>query len=614
MTLESRSHAPTPRHWLDSVCRRAAFLAPLIVTLFRASPSPLWRDDLPLVRALGLVPAGTEGRVTTILVELASLLPLGGRWLRASWIGALALALCAYLIYVLSRRVLERAVDTPRLTPSLSLAAALIATLAQSFQLEGTVAGGAPLATALVLAGLILGFETLRGKDARWSLALGGLVALTLSESHAAALILVSALIVQGAAHWALPRPRALAAFFGGFAVLSALSFLPLVLRPLSAHAGLDFGHGLDASSLALVDASGTRSTALASWLADVGVISFGLALGGLALGLMRKPTRGSMIPLVGFVLADLAIPVNRAPVLTPDAFGALRLLAIVAFAVSAALAVQAGAVGLEKARIPFAKTASVLLVVFDFTLVFVGAEDSAYAAERRGQSAPEIWTDQALANVPAGGMLLLRSEAIAWRLLAARIVRGQRPDVLLVPMPLLERGNVRARLLAAEPALESLIRDVALSGKPSEYALSSLSDARPLYVEFDPSFDHAELEHLIPQPFFMRFAPEPLGRSDRVAGTLEGLDEFRGVIAETRASGSDDAATRSVLLAETRGQALVAAALGDRKNVDAALAALAELDPKDSLARELIAEAKAKPRGELSVARLLPSEPSRAR
>jgi hypothetical protein len=313
-------------------------------------------------------------------------------------------------------------------------------------------------------------------------------------------------------------------------------------------------------------------------------------------------------------VLADLAIPVNRAPVLTPDAFAALRLLAIAAFAVSAALAVQASAVGLEKARIPFAKTASVLLVVFDFTLVFVGAEDSAYAAERRGQTAAQVWTDQALANVPAGGMLLLRSEAIAWRLLAARVVRGERPDLLLVPMPLLERGNVRARLLGAEPALAPLIREVALSGKPSEYALSSLADARPLYVEFDPSFDHAELEHLIPEPFFMRFAPEPLGRSDRVAGLSEGLDEFRDVIVETRAGGSDDTATRSVLLAETRGQALVAAALGDRKNVDVALAALAELDPKDRLARDLAAEAKAKPRGELSVARLLPSEPNRAR
>jgi len=614
VTLESRPRVAAPRHWLDSVCGQGAFLVPLVMTLFRASPAPLWRDDLPVVRALGLVPAGTEGRVTTVLVQLASLLPLGGRWLRASWASAFALALSAYLIYLLARRVLERAVDTPRLTPAVSLAAALTATLAPSFQLEGTVAGGAPLATALVLAGLLLGYETIRRRDARWSIALGGVVGLAASEAHAAALVLLLALIVQGAAHWALPRPRAVLAFCAGFLALFALALAPLVIRPWSAHAGLDFGHGLAASSLALLDASDARTTALASWLADVGVISFGLALGGLVLGSLRKSTRGSFAPLVVLVLADLAIPANRVAQLTPDALGALRLMAIAALAVSAALAVQSSAVALTKARIPFAQIASVLLVVFDFTLVFVGAEDSAYACERRGQTAAERWTDEALASVPPNGLVLLRSEAIAWRLLATRIVRGERSDLIVVPTPLLERGNVRARLLAAEPALAPLIREVALSGHPSEYALSTLADARPLFVEFDSSFDHAQLEHLIPQPFFMHFAPEPLGRSDRVAGLLEGADEFQAVVNETTNDGTDDVATRSVLVAEARGQALVAAALGDRKNVDSALATVRALDENDALARDLAAQAKAKPRGELSLAKLLPTPVARAR
>lgn len=600
--------APSSRHWLDAIFRQAAFAIPLIVTAFRAGSAPLWRDDLPIVRALGLVPAGTEGRVTTVLVELLSLLPLGGRWLRASWVGTLSLALCSYLIYLLVRRVLERAVHTPRLTPALALAGALTASLAQSFQIEGTVAGGAPLATALVLGGLLLGFENLKRKDTRLSVALGALVGLTLSEAHAAALVLLFALLVQGAAQWCLPRVPAVLGFLGGFAVFLGLSWLPLLLRPLAAHGGLDFGHGLEASSLALVDASGVRSTALAAWLTDVGVISFGLASGGLVIGLMRKPTRASVAPLFALVLGDLAIPVSRVGVLTPDAFGALRLLAIVALAVCAALAVQASAVALTRARIPFAQPASVLLVVFDFTLVFVGAEDSAFAADRRGEAAAEIWTDQALASVPPDGLLLLRSEAVAWRLLATRIVRGERPDIVVVPMPLLERGNVRARLLSAEPALAPLIREVALSGRPSEYALSSLADARPLFVEFDPGFDHAQLEHLIPQPFFMRFAAEPLGRSDRVAGLQQGLSAFRALIAETEHDGQRDAATRSVLLAETRGQALVAAALNDRKNLDDILSTAHLLDPDDALAREITAQLKQRPHGELSLAQLLPA------
>jgi len=587
---------------------------PLLVTAFRASASPVWRDDLPIVRALGLLPAGTEGRVTTVFVQLLSLLPLGGRWLRASWVGALSLALCSYLIYVLGRRVLERALETPRLTPALALAGALTATLAQSFQLEGTVAGGAPLATALVLAGLLLGFETVQRKDARLSFALGGLVGLTLSEAHAAALVLLFALLVQGATHRVLPRVRALLGFSGGIVCFWGFALLPMLVRPLTTHAGLDFGHGLDASSLALVDASGVRITALSAWLSDVGVISFGLAIAGLIVGTMRRSTRASMMPLIALVLGDLAIPVSRVAVLTPDAFGSLRLLSIATLAVCAALAVQASAVALTRARIPFAQPASVLLVVFDFTLVFAGAEDSAFAADRRSETAAEVWTDRALASVPPDGLLLLRSEAVAWRLLAARIVRGQRPDLVVVPMPLLERGNVRARLLHTEPALAPLIREVALSGRPSEYALSSLADARPLFVEFDPSFDRAQLEHLVPQAFFMRFAPQPLGRSDRVAGLQQGSSDFRSVLAETERDGQRDAATRSVLLAETRGQALVAAALNDRKNLEGILATAHALDPEDALAREIARQLQKKTGAELSLAKLLPETAVRPR
>ena len=614
MTGERPSPAQPARHWLDAVCGHAAFVIPLIVTAFRASAAPVWRDDLPIARALGLLPAGTEGRVTTVFVELLSLLPLGGRWLRASWAGALSLALCSFLIFLLGRRVLERTVPTPRLTPALALAGALTATLAQSFQLEGTVAGGAPMATALVLAGILLGFETVKRKDARLSMALGAIVGLTLSEAHAAALVLLFALLVQGASQRSLPRVRALLAFAGGIAVFWGFALLPLLVRPLSAQGGLDFGHGLAASSLALVDASGVRTTALGAWLTDVGVISFGLAIAGLLLGMLRQPTRSSMVPLVALVLGDLAIPVSRVAVLTPDAFGSLRLLAIATLAVCAALAVQTSAVALTRARIPFAQPASVLLVVFDFTLVFVGAEDSAYAADRRGEAAAEVWTDRALASVPPDGLLLLRSEALAWRLLAARIVRGQRPDIVVVPMPLLERGNVRARLLRTEPALAPLIREVALSGRPSEYALSSLADARPLFVEFDPSFDRAQLEHLVPQAFFMRFAPQPLGRSDRVAGLQQGASDFRSVIAETEHDGQFDVATRSVLMAETRGQALVAAALNDRQNLETILATAHSLDPEDALAREIARQLKAKPRGELSMAKLLPETSARPR
>jgi hypothetical protein len=59
--------------------------------------------------------------------------------------------------------------------------------------------------------------------------------------------------------------------------------------------------------------------------------------------------------------------------------------------------------------------------------------------------------------------------------------------------------------------------------------------------------------------------------------------------------------------MAETRGQALVAAALNDRKNLESILATAHSLDPDDALAREIDRQLKLKPRGELSLAKLLP-------
>ena len=87
-------------------------------------------------------------------MQLASLLPIGGRLLRASLVSAVGVALSARLAYALARRVLDDNADTPRLSPPLALSAALVATLAPAWQLEGTIAGGATLAVALVLAGL----------------------------------------------------------------------------------------------------------------------------------------------------------------------------------------------------------------------------------------------------------------------------------------------------------------------------------------------------------------------------------------------------------------------------------------------------------------------------
>ena len=70
--------APSKQPLMEAAYRKLAFAVPLVVTMLRTSPTGQWRDDLPVVRALGLVPSGTEGFVSTALTQLLALLPLIG--------------------------------------------------------------------------------------------------------------------------------------------------------------------------------------------------------------------------------------------------------------------------------------------------------------------------------------------------------------------------------------------------------------------------------------------------------------------------------------------------------------------------------------------------------
>jgi hypothetical protein len=228
--------------------------------------------------------------------------------------------------------------------------------------------------------------------------------------------------------------------------------------------------------------------------------------------------------------------------------------------------------------------------VVFDFTLVFVGSEASAAATERRATVTNEVWTDEGLASLPPRALLLARSEAIAWRLWSAQLVRGERPDIVVVPTTLLERGALRRRLLAAEPALAPLLRDIALGGKPSEFALSTLADARPLFIELDPSWDERLSEHVVPQSFWLRFRANPVGRSDRTQALERAGSRFERVVGAVL-PGDDPksaAATRAVVVAGLRQRALFLAARRDRETALDAVDVLERLSPKDEVAERL--------------------------
>jgi hypothetical protein len=576
---------PPPRPFAEAACRQLSFAVPLVVTMLRTSPTGQWRDDLPVVRALGLVPSGTEGFVSTAFTQLLALLPLGGRLLRAGWVSALGLALASAVAYRLVHRALSVSVDTPRLSPPLALAATLTAVLAPCWQLEGTLSGGITVGVALALSAIWVAI----GVQARWTpLLLGALIATTAIESHAAALALAVSLGARLLLTRRWPKPAPAIQLASGMLVPIAFAALFLLLRPLSPHLELDLSGGIGTSSLVSVDAAAEGTTALAAWLSDAGILPCLLGLFGLALGLFRRSVRALGAPFAALVAVDLAFPANKVGILASDTLAPVRLLSLIAIAGASALAVQAIATYLRRTRVPFAEPASALLVVFHFTLAFVAAEDSAFAADRRDQVAADAWTDEALDVLPPSSLVLVRSEALAYRLWAAQIARGARTDLVVIPEPLLERGNVASLLLRQEPALAPLVREMALSGAPTEFSLASLSDARPLFVEIDSRWSKRLRDHLGPRAFFPQFSAHPLGRSDRAQSLKEGAAGWQRALAIATKPAQRDLATLAVMQGELRDRAQLLVDANDRDAAEVAVQSLFTIDPLDPVASTL--------------------------
>jgi len=238
--------------------------------------------------------------------------------------------------------------------------------------------------------------------------------------------------------------------------------------------------------------------------------------------------------------------------------------------------------------RVPLSKAASVLVVVFHLTLVALTSEEAGFAADRSEQFAAEVWTDEALGALEPNAAVLVRTPALAWRLWAARLLRGERPDVALIPIPLLGKGRVAMSLCATEPMLEPLLRDVALSGGPSEFGLSKLADVRPLHVEYDASWSKRLLSHVTVDGLWLEYAPEPLGQSDRKMSASNSLKPLSRVLRAIEATTLPDPPTSNVVATTLRAHASTLGALGEHEASDMFLDRIDEMSARDPLVTKL--------------------------
>jgi hypothetical protein len=572
------------RPWIEGAAALLAALLPLGFALSLAASSPQWRDDAVVVRGLGLSLAPGAGATSTFGFLALRLLPLGNMAFRASLVASLGLALAGFLLF----RGIERALTErqPSLLNSLvALLATCTAVLSPSLLREGSVGGGASVALALGLALLLGSTGPLTAR--RWA-GLGAGLGLLLAENAVLAVVVAAALLVRTL----VLRPRTVERGFSfaaaGFAGVALLVLVPMLVRPLapSSWLGVGLAHGF--GDLKHLDIQSLRNRGLGAWISQVGLAAGGLSALGLALGLLRGASRGWALALLVPLGLDLLVPATSSGLLTADPLAPLRQLAFGSAAALSALGLQQIVLFLLSSRLPMARSAGVLALASHAALVTLVAEEAIPQADRNRNLGAEVWTDQAIELLPPSSLLLVRSEALLWRLWAARLGSGMRPDITVVPVPLLGRGKVAGALLREEPALATLLRDVSATGEPSEFGLSTVADVRPLFLELDTRSDRRLASHTTSEALWLRFAPQPYGSSDRRAGRNAATTAFYRVVAAARRQDPHDEATLEVLAAHTRSLAIASALVHDRESVALALDQLAALrrdpPPEDPL------------------------------
>ena len=245
-----------------------------------------------------------------------------------------------------------------------------------------------------------------------------------------------------------------------------------------------------------------------------------------------------------------------------------LRILAFAACVLLATLAAQTLALTLLRAGVSYLGASVVVIVTLYAMLVAVHADDADYAAEGRTLRGNSVFTQEAFWMLPRRSLLLLRHRELAYRAWATRLAEGMRSDVLVITADRLQRSPDANRLLALEPAMAPMIREMVIRGRPTEYALSQLADVRPLFVELEPTWDIRLREHVGARGLWSEFHSQSLGRSDRYAALMSSRPPVDRVIDVCIATVPPDATTLHFVSLRLKEQASVFAAFGDRPGI----------------------------------------------
>lgn len=208
-----------------------------------------------------------------------------------------------------------------------------------------------------------------------------------------------------------------------------------------------------------------------------------------------------------------------------------------------------------------------------------------------------DVFDDGLRRNLPARAVVLAHNPQTIFRYWGGEAEEANRPDVTMIPLPLLTYPKMVDRFVENEPELKPLLRSYVLDGRLSSADLQSLATLRPVFVEMDVRVERDMMELLVPEQLYYRVMTADTTDVDEASAMRRHALLWQDIY--SRLGQPHDVHTDTQLIWRHYADSLYFAAIGDTNAARRTVAAGLALNPHARELRMLQAALKASVPGE---------------
>jgi len=194
--------------------------------------------------------------------------------------------------------------------------------------------------------------------------------------------------------------------------------------------------------------------------------------------------------------------------------------------------------------------------------LAAFGVTTSAESSSLASFHDTDVFDDGLRRALPPRSVVLAYNPQTIFRYWGGEAEELNRPDVTMIPLPLLTYPRLVDRLIRQEPELRPLLRSYVLDGRLSAAELQSLAAFRPVFVEMDVRVERELMDLIVPEQLHYRVLTSDTTDTDEATAMLRHAELWDDIY--RRLGRPIDADTTAQLLWRHYADSLYFAAVGD--------------------------------------------------